>query len=573
MTQAVETEVLVVGGGGAGARAALEASMAGARVVLAVKGHFGAVGTRGGGCTANGISEIGGLVAPGGPMPGFPGWKHFSIERDKDLEDIMQLGLGLTDRKLATILVEEALDARKALVDWGYVYHVFGIKSHGVSIMSALESQILKRDIKIMEYSTISDLLVQNGRCMGAVAVDETNGETAVIKAGAVILGTGGDANLYRFNMQPPDTTGDGYAMGYRAGAMLFNLEFKQMFIGTVYPTKNMLTSWFFQPAIKLTNGKGEEFLKKYLPAGVTVEDVYEYHSPHNLFSTRDYYSKYWDISLVKEVKAGNGTPRDTLCLDLRDPRVDLGPAERIRWWEYRGIDWRRDVVEVALMFNCSNGGFRIDENGMTTLPGLYAAGEAAGGPHGAERKAGHMLAATQVFGRRAGRHAAAQTKGQAIPKVDAEIVGEIEKTIDQVRKSKGNQDVRKTREALQRKNWEDLLLIRSDSGLKSVLSEVARIRREVMPRLAVKDATDLTEAVELRNMLDATEIVANACLSRTESRGSHYREDYPDRNDAKWTKCQGVRQLMNGKMVIEPFAIDPQWKDRPGDMGDGDWG
>lgn len=572
MTKTLDTEVLVVGGGGAAARAALEASMAGARVALAVKGHFGSVGIRGCGSTAYGISEVGALLVPRMEVPDYPNMKIPPLDRDKDFEDIMQLGLGLTDRKLATILVDEGPDARKALVEWGYVFHMYGIKCHGVPIMSALESQIRKSDIKILDKIMISDLLVQNGRCFGAVGIDEFSGETVVINAGAVILGTGGDANLYRFNMNPPDTTGDGYAMGYRAGAMLYNLEFKQMFIGTVYPTKNMLVTWFFQPGAKLTNGKGEEFLEKYFPSGVTRDKVFEYHYRHNLFSTRDYYSKYFDIALVKEVKVGNGTPRDTLYLDLRNPSVNLGPKERRDWWEYRGIDWQRDVVEVAFMHNCSNGGFRIDENGMTTLPSLYAAGEVACGPHGAERKAGHMLAASQVFGRRAGRHAAAQTKGKKVPAVEPKIIREIENNIDQFRKSKGKQNIRDVKKSLQKKNWENLLLIRTDADLRSILSEVTRKRVEVIPNLAVENPMDLTEALELRNMLDATEIIASVCLSRTESRGSHWREDYPNRDDANWRKCQGIKQV-NGKMIIETFVIDPEWKERPSDMGKGDWG
>lgn len=567
MSSSLTTDVLVVGGGGAAARAALEASLAGAKVTLAVKGTFGAVGTRGCGATASGISEAGAILAAGTALP--PLW---SIDPDKDLSDILQLGLGLTDRKLATILVQESFDAREALKDWGWVFHLWGIKNHGVPIVAALESQIRNRDVDVLDHTMIVDLLVQDGLCVGAVGVSEATGETVAIQAKSVVLCTGGDANLYRFNLNPPCTTGDGYAMGYRAGAELMNMEFKQMTLGMDYPTKNMVFDWIFQPYTRFTNGNGEEFLERYIPQGVSLDQVFKARALSNMFSTRVPVSTYFDIALVSEVKAGRGNQRDYLYLDLRDPRVDLGPMERQQWWSYRGIDWRQDVVEVAFVHHCSNGGFRIDENGQTTLPHLYAVGECAAGPHGADRSGGHMLAACQVFGKRAGKHAAERAKLDRHLELEPKKLDETEKRIRHLGNSKGNLKPSQIRAALQKKTWEDLLLIRSQESLQGVLKHVEQTRKEMLPKLLVETPAEMVEALELQNLLDVAELVTNVCLKRTESRGSHYRVDYPERDDKTWRRCVTAKQL-EGKMTLDTFVVDPEWEDRVGDMGDTHWG
>ncbi len=563
----LKTDVLVVGGGGAAARTALEASMAGAKVMLAVKGTFGAVGSRGAGATASGISEAGAIIAAGPAIP--PMW---AVDPDKDLADILQLGLGLTDRKLATILVEESFDAREALKEWGWVFHLWGIKNHGVPIVAALESQIRKRDIAVMDHTMIVDLLVQDGACVGAVGLNEQYGQTVAIQAKSVVLCAGGDANLYRFNLNPACTTGDGYAMGYRAGAELMNMEFKQMTLGMDYPTKNMVFDWVFQPHAKFINGNGEEFLENYLPQGVTIDEVFKARALSNMFSTRVPVSTHFDIALVSEVKAGRGNQRDCIYLDLRDPRAILGPSERLDWWEYRGVDWRKDVVEVAFSHHCSNGGFRIDENCQTTLPNLYAVGECAAGPHGADRAGGHMLAACQVYGKRAGQHAAKRAKSGKHPDINSSKLEEAEKAIGRFGAGQGSVKPSQAKATLQKKAWEDLLLIRTPEGLEDVLDHVRQTRDEILPKLSVASPVEMVEAQELQNLLDVAEIVASVCLKRTESRGSHYRVDHPKRDDKAWQRCITAKQT-DGEIALDTFVIDAEWTDRVGDMGDTHWG
>ena len=567
MVSNLKTDVLVVGGGGAAARTALEAHMAGASVILAVKGGFGSVGTRGAGATASGISEAGAILAAGPAESPIP-----AIDPDKDLSDILQLGLGLTDRKLATILVEESHKAREELREWGWVFQLWGIKNHGVPIVSVLESQIRKRDITIMDRTMIVDLLVQDGVCVGAVGLNEINGQTLAIQAKSVVLCTGGDANLYRFNLNPECTTGDGYAMGYRAGAELMNMEFKQMTLGMDYPTKNMVFDWVFQPYAKFINGNGDEFLENYLPEGVTVEEVFKARALSNMFSTRVPVSTHVDIALVSEVKAGRGTGRDCIYLDMRDPRIRPMPIQRLEWWKYRGMDWRNDVAEIAFAHHCSNGGFRIDEHCQTTLPGLYAVGECATGPHGADRAGGHMLAACQVYGKRAGKHAAKRAKSEKHPDLDAKKLDEAEKAVRHFGDGEGDIKPSQAKAELQKKAWEDLLLIRTPESLGGVLDYVRQARSDILPKLSAARPGEIVEALELQNLLDVAEIVVSVCLERTESRGSHYRVDHPQRNDEQWRRCITVKQA-DGAVVLDSFVIDPDWQDRIGDMGDTHWG
>jgi succinate dehydrogenase/fumarate reductase flavoprotein subunit len=402
--------------------------------------------------------------------------------------------------------------------------------------------------------------------------MNEMTGETLAIQAKSVVLCTGGDANLYRFNLNPACTTGDGYAMGYRAGAEMMNMEFKQMTLGMDYPTKNMVFDWVFQPHAKFTNGNGDAFLEDYIPQDVTLEQVFKARALSNMFSTRVPVSTYFDIALVSEVKAGRGTQRDCVYLDLRDPRVNLGPIERLEWWAYRGVDWRKDVVEVAFSHHCSNGGFRIDEHGQTTLPNLYAVGECAAGPHGADRSGGHMLAACQVFGKRAGRKAAERAASDTHPELDPRKIAEAEGAIRRFGVGRGDVKPSEVKAELQKKAWEDLLLIRSQEGLESMLAHIEQTRSEMLPKLAVGTPAEIVEAHELQNLLDVAELVSSVCLKRTESRGSHYRVDYPERDDHAWQRCITAKQT-DGGMVLDTFVIDPEWEFRSGDMGDTHWG
>ncbi|TAK29358.1 MAG: FAD-binding protein, partial [Chloroflexota bacterium] len=397
----IDTDVLVVGGGGAGARAALEANEAGAKVTLAVKGDFGIMGSRGSGTSGGGLTNMfiyfavpGGKVAPG-------------KEADLIFERIIQAGHGLANRRLSRILVDEAIQARAKLEKWGVVLNMMPFAGGKVAKMLAPMpglADVIRGagDIRVRERMTVTDLLVRDGACIGAIGVDEGNGELCLFRAAATILATGGAGQLFMHCFHPSCDTGDGHAMAYEAGAELINMEYLQLVIGMVYPTICLLPhgNWGLYPRVR--NGTGEEFIHKYLPKGVTVEDCLKPKPQHSVFSTRDA-SQYLEMAFVKETREGRANEHNALYLEPINPNtVPRWQFERL---SNRGMDWSKEV-EINVACHCFNGGLRIDENAQTSVPGLYAVGETAAGPWGADRLGGLMHAFSHVFGVRAGKHA-----------------------------------------------------------------------------------------------------------------------------------------------------------------------
>ena len=562
MPDIIETDVLVVGGGGAAARAAMEAYLAGAKVLMAVKGGFGAIGTRGAGATAAARSEGGAFRALG--LPGI-----LQKTTQEVYEDIIQVGLGMADPKLAEILANEALGSARVLADWGvsFVRGPHGVRGHGVPVMSGLVSVVRKSGITLKERTMIADLLVQDGEVVGAIAVDE-DGNISVIKAGAVVLGTGGDAQLFKFNINPPCLTGDGYAMGYDIGAELFNMEFKQVFIASVYPSVNIVHRWAFDQRVKITNKNGREFVADYLPPGGTVDEAMAQHTLHNPFSTRDKYSRFIQVGMVEEVKAGRGTQHDAVYMDLRPLKLDPYLQE---WYTYRGIHRDKELVEVNSCHHCSDGGFRINEHGQTTVPRLYGCGEVITGPHGADRLGGNSLAASQVFGARAGRHAAYIAYHDGKPEVKQGTIDQKLERVTSLQKQNGGQKPQVLRERLQKVAWEEMLTSRSEASLNKVLQTVNEIR-QLVPRIKVENPLELVSALELQNLLVAGEMTARTGLMRKESRGAHYRLEYPEQDDKNWLKVITLKKV-NGQMALDTLALDPNWKRRAGDMMGRGWG
>jgi len=354
--QTTKTGVAVIGGGGAAARAAFEARKTGAEVTLITKGSFGAIGTRGAGATSSGFSASGVFATPGwsGRLSQIETKVAHMVAAplEQSYSNIVQAGLGMTDPKLARIMVEDAVDTRKTLIELGATFGEYGLRSHGVPIMAALVSQVKKNGINILERTMVAGLLVEEGECLGAVGIDENSGETILIQAGAVIMATGGDSNLFMLNLNPNCNTGDGYALGYESGAELMNLEFKQIFLGTVYPTRNMLTQTL-PPKVKLTNAKHEEFLQNYLPQGASQEDCLAQRNSHNPFSSRDRLSRYVDFAIIGELKAGRGTRHQGLYLDRSDQQNAPLARPAAEFWAYKGIDFSQPV-EASICHHCS---------------------------------------------------------------------------------------------------------------------------------------------------------------------------------------------------------------------------
>lgn len=561
----IQSDVLVIGGGGAAARAAITAHEAGAKVLLVVKGMFGAIGTRGGGATSCGVHRRWGFFERNG-APGNPDEEAKII-----IDDVLKAGLGTAEPYLVETMVKDRYEARRDLDKWGLVL----AKNHprsdircDIMAMPGMAYVARGMGVQIQARTMVTDILIQDGRCVGAVGLSET-GRTFLFEAGATVMATGGNARLYSLNCHPNCVTGDGYAMGYEAGAELMNMEFMQIFLTTVFPNINLINTTFLQQLPKVWNTQGHEFILDYLPPGGTLALAAKQRAQHQPYSTRDAYSRYIDIGMTKETIAGRATAHKGLFFEIPRPQ-DL-PLELREWFEFRGVDVTQPM-EVNTVHQCSNGGFRINEHSETTLPGLYAVGETATGYHGADRLGGHMMACSQVFGRRAGLHATAAVKQSGHPKVKKELVGSALERIEATRKAKGDKKPGEITRSLQKMAWEDLLAVRSEASIKRLLNEVERIRHEDLPRLSIENPTELTQALELRSLLLNGEMVGRAALLRTESRGGHYREDFPTTDSEDWSKAILITQV-NDRMQLTTEVVDPEGKNRPVDMGDRTWG
>jgi succinate dehydrogenase/fumarate reductase flavoprotein subunit len=350
------------------------------------------------------------------------------------------------------------------------------------------------------------DLIVEDGEVWGASGF--RNGNQVSVFADAVLLANGGAGAIFPHNINHPSLRGDGYAMAYRAGAKLTNLEFYQIGPGVVFPPIPFIIHshmWRFSP--RLRNAQGEEFLQNYLPEGTHKDEVLSLKAMSFPFSVRTA-AKYVDISMSGEIAEGRGTVRGGLFFDVNHvPEKELREKAPITYETFlkAGVDLCTQVIEIAPLVQNFNGGVRIDENGSTGVKGLYAAGEVSGGVHGADRPGGSNLTDCQVFGYRGGRAAAAFAAGRS---------GHSGKLLDKERKT----DRTKADPApIKAKIDKALMVIRDRGGLSDLLSEIETMRNS-NPGLDIETETFLL----------VTEMLARSALFREESRGSHYRQDFP---------------------------------------------
>lgn len=538
-SEILTTDVLVIGGGMAGCRAAIAAADYGGSVVLATK-----MPLNNGGASTFPVAEMAGYNAGDPDIPG---------DVEKHYEDIVNAGQGMANPLLARILAENAPGTIAELEKWGVVfekegdgYYIFKscfatsprthvIRGHGEPIVKAMSGQIqLRSNINVADDMTVLELDVRDGRCCGAWAI-KTDGTFVHISAGAVVIASGGATQVFTRNLNPKDVSGDGYALAYDAGAELINMEFMQSGIGFSHPIVNMFNGYIWAAHPKLHNNLNEQFLGKYLPKGMTQEHVMDEHRRHFPFSSSDD-SKYLEVGIQKEIRAGGGSPNRGIYADLRHLTDDYirsindDCGLHHMWYIARdymrekGVDLNSQIVEIAVFAHAINGGVNIDESASSTLPGLYAAGEAAGGPHGADRLGGNMMVTCQVFGKIAGENAAkwaAQNKAATYSNMQPS-----EKIMQILHKRLDNEILIKE---LQEINQNNLLVCRSEESLSRVLQFTEDAAHE-LETAKTQDGVD-TDNFRLYAMLLSSRLMAKAALQRKESRGSHFREDYPQKD------------------------------------------
>jgi fumarate reductase (CoM/CoB) subunit A len=569
-----ETDVLVVGGGGAATASTIAAHDAGARTMLAVKGRFGVPGVRGAGATSNPKADFWTIrtVGPKGGLFNPP---------EATWRDMCQAGLGTADAGLCKIFVEEVTEAIKRLRSMGMRFQSKMLatmpatdESKGTNNIVQIQKAIIEgTNTQVLEHANLTDLIVDDGRCLGAVGVDD-DGEPFVVYAGAVILATGGVGQLFRYSFNPPGNTGDGYAMALRGGAQLFNMEFMQQGLATTWPTQAMVMLYEMPEPYRLFNREGKAFVHEYLPEGLELQEVSNLKAYHWPVSCRDA-AIHLDRAIHGEAVARRGTDHDAVFLDLSRARRGFQPEVFEEYMKSVGIDTATDLLQVQIHHHTSNGGVRIDEHAQSSVIGLFACGEAAGW-QGADRLGGTMLGGSQVFGWRAGTRAAEVARDRPQRELRPDELDAL--LLERLRK--GKESTGGTRPGdllppLQREMWECLLVERDAEGLARAKAFVDAQRDRFDDDLCLREPLDVALWYEQRNLLDVADVIIAAAQMRTESRGSHYRSDHPARDDANWLTNIFVTRAGDGSLRLDKTWVNEGtgWEDQPGDIRIRPWG
>jgi fumarate reductase (CoM/CoB) subunit A len=553
-----ETDVLIVGGGAAGTMAAFECADAGVAVIQATKGRATSGTTtvaRGGFAAAMGVDD----------------------SPELHLNDILKYGGELIDPDLARVWVYDIVDVVHDLESWGAEFvrcddgrlDLKMFPSHSRprachhydttgNMITKVLSKKLRADTRIEKHSitAIVDLIKRDGRVVGAWGVDYQNGALVVYRAQQVILCTGGGSGLFYVNDNPPQVTGDGYVLGFRAGVPLVGIEMidfqamccspKELFGFAPHPTG------FINAGAVFRNQDGEEFLKRYFPD--TAEE-----------STRSEVI----LAMAKEIHAGRATPTGGIFMDAT--KVPMAVIQKqiphvYKTCLHRGIDITKTPLEVAPGSHTWLGGLKVDSDGRTAVDGLFAAGETAGGIHGGNRIGGSALSASLVFGRRAGKKAAALVKEQRVDlDAQADAIPDTEREwIAGLLSRRSGPSQADTRTACLMLAHNKLGPIRSERSLHEALAEYERIEREDIPAMRLDDrarssdkvrGAELESALEVRNLALLGRILATAALARKESRGAHFRLDYPDADEKNWRVVTRLQQGADGALE---FHTDP---------------
>lgn len=567
----VYTDVLIVGGGGAATAATLAAHEAGANTMLAVKGQFGVPGVRGAGATSNPVGDFW-TIRTIGPKGGFfnpPEAIH---------ADMMQTGLGMADPALCQVFVDEAPDAIARLRTMGMKFQSRMLatmpaheKSKTNNIVAIQKAIIEQTQTRVLEQANLTDLIVEQGVCHGAVGVFD-NGEMFIVRCGAVIIATGGVGQLFQYSFNPPGNTGDGYAMALRSGAELYNMEFMQQGLATTWPGQGIVMLYEMQEPYRLLNQHGKAFLADYLPAGVSVDEVCTQKSSHWPVSCRDH-SIHLDRAIKSEGMKGTGPGHSPVFLDMSRAERQFLPELFPAFMLEKGIDISQDLLQVQNHHHTSNGGIRVDEHAQSGISGLFAVGEAAGW-QGADRLGGTMLGGSQVFGWRAGRAAAEVARQGA---TDANLHDAVDAVLAPLKRNhslSGNTVVSDMHAELQRVMWECLIVEKDQISLNRAMAHLQDTRERAAHELCITKPEDHALLAELRNMLDVAEAITTAASLRTESRGSHFRSDFPDRDDEQWLTNIFISRKDHGIELEKRWVCEATgWQDLPGDVRISPWG
>jgi len=517
--------VLIIGAGMAGIRAAIEAHDRGADVLLVAKRTPGM-----GGASFFPDSLPWGIMTAG----------DAANAEETFFSETVLASCGCIDEKLAAKLARDSNARFADLERYGVPFRrladtnrvpCFGSKPRGAQLcdMRALRErmseQINKRAIRILADVTVLTLIVEDGQCYGAIGADAGGGMLRM-DAGAVVLAAGGAESLWRHNVVTPDVLGDGYALALLAGASLVNLEFIQFIPATTNtPAPLNFHTLSLKAVVDVKNANGESVLPKHLPPAVSQERCLRVRSTHGPFSNEDD-SRYFDIAVCKE--SGGGQPGVEI-----EYGTDYAAEDAYTLWKaflsQHKIDAKTKRLQIYPHCQGFNGGIRIDETCSAGIEGLYACGECAGGVHGANRMGGNAILATQVFGKIAGEHAAeyARKPRLTVPEADPKQI--LELSFDNGRRSFYTPD--EVRSEIKRVLSENAMIVRTEAGLNRAMDALRRLSDGYNPYKRISEGASPTKSVGAYHALASAQAILLAMARRRESRGPHYREDYPQQN------------------------------------------
>jgi len=581
-----EHDVLVIGAGGAGLRAAIEASASGVSVGLICKSLLGKAHT---------VMAEGGMAAAMGNVDDRDNWKvHFT--------DTMRGGQYVNNWRMAELHAKEAPDRVRELEAWGAVFdrtkdgkilqrnfggHRYPRLAHvgdrtGLELIRTLQDHGIHQGIEVYMEVTVLDLLKDGDRVVGCFAYEREHGRFRVFKAKSVVLATGGVGRAFKITSNSWEGTGDGHALAYRAGAELIDMEFIQFHpTGMVWPPSVrgiLVTEGVRGEGGILTNSEGRRFMFDDIPDNYkdqtadNPEEGWRYvtgdknaRRPPELL-TRDHVAR----CIVREVKEGRGSPHGGVFLDIAWIKEKISnSAEHIKkklpsmyhqFMQLANLDITTTPMEVGPTTHYIMGGIHVNaDTQASTVPGLFAAGECASGINGANRLGGNSLSDLLVFGKRAGEYAAEYAKENSPGRVNNDQIEELSRFALEPFSRESGENAFAIQHDLQAMMQDLVGIVRTEGEMLQALDGLEKLKQRAA-EVSVSGNVDFNPgwhtALDLRNLLTVSEAIARAALERKESRGGQYRDDFPQK-DPEWAKKNlALKQQPDGKMSITELPI-----------------
>jgi succinate dehydrogenase / fumarate reductase flavoprotein subunit len=549
-------DVLVLGSGGSGLRAAVAAAEAGAHTGLVCKSLLGKAHT---------VMAEGGLAASLGNVAPEDSWSiHF--------QDTMFGGKYLNNWRMAELHAKEAPDRARELEHWGAVFdrtpervmsqrafggHTYKRLVHigdrtGLEMIRTLQDKAVHSAIDVFMETTVTRLIKDGERVVGCFGYRRATGEQITFSAKALIVATGGGGRIYKITSNSQDCTGDGYALAYEAGAEMVDMEFVQFHpTGMVYPPG--VAGLLVTEAVRgeggiLRNKDGERFMERYDPKRMEL-------------STRDVVAR----SIYTEVKEGRGTPHggaylDVSHLDSEYVKKKL-PSMYDQFLELAGVDITKEPMQVGPTCHYFMGGVKVDaDSGQTRVPGLFATGEASGGMNGANRLGGNSLGDLLVFGRRAGIGAAEVASESASVSLPAEEIAAAQAEVDHYLNGPGTENPFQMHKDLQTIMGDGAGIFRDKEGLTEAIDKLEGLESRVGNLKAPSNRLDYNPGWQLcrevKNMLTVSLMIARGALMREESRGGHSRLDFTGYSDYWGTHNIVIHGDSDEDMTLTPTPV-----------------